>query len=177
MKSDLFFQLRVQEFVELIKADTISEALSHAREKVARLRDEVFDLLIGGSVLQACDDLPWMCRCHENGVKLKRMKSDFVFQLRVQEFVELIKADAIAEALAHAREKLVPFAEEHFGCFKRVVALLVFRKGTRCERYQYLLDDGRWEKLGTQFLSELLRANNLSSVPLLELQLQVRHIH
>jgi macrophage erythroblast attacher len=115
-----------------------------------------------------------MCRCHENGPKLKRMKSDLVFQLQVQEFVELIKADAISEALAHAREMLVPFAEDHFDCFKRVVVLLVFGKGTKCERYRHFLNEGRWSDLCTQFLSELLRANNLSPVPLLELQLQVR---
>jgi hypothetical protein len=107
-------------------------------------------------------------------MRLKRVKSKLVFQLRVQEFVELIKDDSILTALKNAQEHLVPFAADHLAEFKAALALLVFRKDTTCPRYRRLLADERWRELADLFLAELLRTNNLSPVPLLELQLQVR---
>ena len=113
-------------------------------------------------------------RCEENAPRLRRQKSTLVFALRTQEFVELIKADATHEALAYAREHLVPFAQEHLAQFKRVLVLLVFRRHTKCARYRALLEGARWEVLAGQFLTELLKTCSLSPVPQLELQLQVR---
>ena len=117
-----------------------------------------------------------VCRCNVHAAKLKRIKSKLPFKLHVQEFVALIQQDNVDAALQYARDQLVPFAEDYLPEFKTAVALLVFRKDTCCPRYCRLLHNDRWSELADLFLSELLRANSLPPVPLLELQLQARFL-
>jgi CTLH/CRA C-terminal to LisH motif domain len=116
-------------------------------------------------------------RCDANSARLKKVKSRLLFRLHVQEYVELIKAGDLGAALRYARRHLQHFAADEFGEFKRAMVLLVIGKDTRCARYHGVLSDARWTDLCSLFLQALLRINNLTAVPLLELQLQVRSAH
>lgn len=97
-----------------------------------------------------------------------------MFQLHLQEFGEFIKRDDTLGALQYARCNLARFSDTQFSDLKRAMALLVFRKRTKCARYLPLLAETRWDDLATLFLQELLRIHGLLELPLLEMQLQVR---
>lgn len=96
-----------------------------------------------------------------------------MFQLHLQEFGEFIKRDDTLGALQYARCHLARFSDTQFSDLKRAMALLVFRKRTKCARYLPLLAETRWDDLATLFLQELLRIHGLLELPLLEMQLQV----
>jgi len=112
------------------------------------------------------------CRCEENGPRLRKGKSRLQFQLRVQEFVELVRRDEVPAALAHARTHLVPWAASEMAEVQRVVALLVFRAHTTCARYAGLLEAQQWDALAQLFCTELYRLNCLPRLSALEVHLQ-----
>ena len=115
-------------------------------------------------------------RCAAHSARLKKLGSPLLFRLRLQEFTSLIQRDSPAAALRHARTHLQPFAHDpaRFPEFKTAFALVVVTRRTRCARYTGLLAPERWQELAELFVGELLRAHSLCTVPLLELQLQVR---
>ena len=115
-----------------------------------------------------------LCRCANNKGRLKRHESHLVFNLRMQEFVALIKEDQIQAALDFARAHLAPLAEDNRADFKRAVALLVFRRHTQVPRYKTLLADERWKELSDMFMKDLLRVHNMPAESLFEAQLRVR---
>ena len=51
--------------------------------------------------------------CHDNKSKLRKLKSSLEFNLRLQEFVELVKGGRKGEAVRHARKYLAPAAGEN----------------------------------------------------------------
>lgn len=116
------------------------------------------------------------CRCGRHAARLRKLGSPLLFRLRLQEFVSLIRRDERAAALAHARAHLQEFAREpeNFAEFRTAFALLVIPRGTKCPRYARLLAPARWRALAELFVRELLSVHGLCTVPLLELQLQVR---
>lgn len=48
------------------------------------------------------------------------------FNLRIQEFVELIRSDRRIDAIKHARKHFPSFEEEHLSTIQQVMALLAF---------------------------------------------------
>lgn len=64
--------------------------------------------------------------CHENRSKLRKLKSNMEFNLRVQEFVEYIRGDNRMDAIRHARKYFPSFEEEHLETIRKVMALLAF---------------------------------------------------
>lgn len=52
------------------------------------------------------------------------------FNLRIQEFVELIRSDRRMDAIKHARKHLSTFDDEHLATIQQVMALLVFSVNT-----------------------------------------------
>ena len=115
-------------------------------------------------------------RCAANAVRLKKIPSALPFLLRLQEYVELVKRGDAQAALAYARIHLAPLATEHLAEFKSAIALLVFGAGTRVPRYRALLAEERWTAVADVFLADLLRTQNLSPVPMLEVLLRVRPV-
>lgn len=49
--------------------------------------------------LQAHDTGPCLAYCHENRSKLRRLKSSLEFQVRLQDFIELVRNDRKMEAI------------------------------------------------------------------------------
>lgn len=64
--------------------------------------------------------------CHDNKHKLRKLKSNMEFNLRIQEFIELIRSDRRIEAIRHARKHFPNFEDEHLPTIQQVMALLAF---------------------------------------------------
>ncbi|KAI9341809.1 CTLH/CRA C-terminal to lish motif domain-containing protein [Zopfochytrium polystomum] len=110
--------------------------------------------------------------CKENSSTLKKMKSDLEFNLRIQEYIELIRARKLPEAIAYLRKWLTPAAEQHMKEIQTASALLAFDPTTNCDRYRNYFDDSRWDLLIQQFRAENCSLNNLTSQPILKTTLQ-----
>ncbi|XP_066253287.1 E3 ubiquitin-protein transferase MAEA [Euwallacea similis] len=110
--------------------------------------------------------------CHDNKSKLRKLKSTMEFNLRVQEFVELIRKDRRMEAIKHARKHFSSFEEEHLPTIQKVMALLVFSVEVTIAPYAALFDISRWDDLIEQFRQENYRLFQLSSQSVFTVTLQ-----
>lgn len=89
--------------------------------------------------LRQHDCAPALAWCEENRAKLRKSKSRLEFDLRVQEFIELVRRDERMGAVAHARKHLAPWAEHYLGDLQRAMAALALTKHTRCTAYRCVL--------------------------------------
>lgn len=64
------------------------------------------------------------------------LQSKFEFQLRLQEFIELVRADNNMRAISYARKYLAPWGATHMKELQRVMATLAFRSNTDCPFYK-----------------------------------------
>lgn len=64
--------------------------------------------------------------CTDNKSKLRKINSTIEFQLRVQEFVELVREDRRLEAVSHARKYFPAFEIEQLKEISECMALLAF---------------------------------------------------
>lgn len=69
--------------------------------------------------------------CSDNKSKLRKINSTIEFQLRVQEFVELIRADRRLDAVKHAQKFMAPFSAEQLKEIEHYMGLLAFPVNTR----------------------------------------------
>jgi len=109
--------------------------------------------------------------CNDNKSNLRKMQSTFEFNLRLQEFIELIRADKKGESIAYAKKNLNSFQENHMKEIQ-AMTLLAFQPGTRCPPYKKLYDKSRWDALIAQFRADNFALNSLTSQPLLTVTLQ-----
>ncbi|KAJ8920173.1 hypothetical protein NQ315_011834 [Exocentrus adspersus] len=110
--------------------------------------------------------------CHDNKSKLRKLKSNMEFNLRVQEFVELIRSDRRIDAIKHARKHFPSFEEEHLAAIQQVMALLAFPVNTVIAPYKALFDETRWDTLIEQFRQENYRLYQLASQSVFTVALQ-----
>lgn len=110
--------------------------------------------------------------CEEHRARLRKARSRLEFKLRVQEFVELVRAGQQLEAIAYARRHLAPWAGQHMQELQRAAALLAFQAGTQCAPYRQLFEEERWAELIELFHQELYRLNSLPPTSLLSIHLQ-----
>jgi len=127
---------------------------------------EVEEALSRGDVSKC---LSW---CHDNKSKLRKMKSTLEFNVRLQEFIEMIKKDQKMEAVRHAKKFLSTDDPEHLPIVQQGMALLAFPLDTVLQPYKDLLDHGRWQSLIEQFRSENYRLHQLSSQSMFTVALQ-----
>lgn len=110
--------------------------------------------------------------CQVHATRLRKMKSPLEFQIRVQEYIELLRRHQHQAALDYAKTHLTPWAELFPGDFRKAVALIAFGPYTQCPRYASYWDESRWNQLGSLFRSELLRLHALPRASLLEVHMQ-----
>lgn len=63
-------------------------------------------------------------------------QSKFEFQLRLQEFIELVRSENNVRAIAYARKYLAPWGATHMKELQRVMATLAFKSNTECPTYK-----------------------------------------
>ena len=100
------------------------------------------------------------------------MKSTLEFQVRLQEFLELVKAGNKLEAVKHAKKFLSTDDSSHLGIVQQGMGLLAFPLSTVIQPYKDLLDNSRWQSLIQQFRQENYRLHQLSSQSMFTVALQ-----
>ncbi|CAF1081289.1 unnamed protein product [Didymodactylos carnosus] len=96
---------------------------------------------------------------NENKTKLKKNGCTLDFCIRLQEFIEFIKAKQLKEAVQHARRHLTQIPDNHISEFEMAMGLLVLRQSNTC--YQSILDEIRWQKLVEQFRVDNLKLHQM----------------
>lgn len=110
--------------------------------------------------------------CHTNKSKLKKMHSTLELNVRIQEFVTLIKNGCCFDAVQYARKHFSSDSGSVPDIQKTVMGLLAFKPNTQIKRYKELFDDNRWDFLVEQFRKENLALHQLHSQSMLEIVLQ-----
>ncbi|ETN63502.1 erythroblast macrophage protein emp [Anopheles darlingi] len=110
--------------------------------------------------------------CNDNKSKLKKINSTIEFQLRVQEFVELIREDHRMLAVRHAQKYFPAFEHEQLKEIRQYMALLAFQVNTEVEPYRKLFDPQRWNDLVLHFRLENYRLFQLPSQSVLSVAVQ-----
>ncbi|CAL4902809.1 unnamed protein product [Urochloa decumbens] len=122
--------------------------------------------------LQNNEVAPALAWCAENKSRLKKSKSKLEFLLRLQEFVEFVKAKNCIQAVAYARKYLAPWGPVHMKELQRVTATLVFRSNTNCAPYKILFEQDRWDFLVDVFKQDFCKLYGMTLEPLLNIYLQ-----
>ncbi|KAG8067261.1 hypothetical protein GUJ93_ZPchr0005g15727 [Zizania palustris] len=122
--------------------------------------------------LQNKEIAPALAWCAENRSRLKKSKSKLEFFLRLQEFVELVKAKNCMHAIAYARKYLAPWGATDMKELQRVTATLVFRSSTNCAPYKVLFEQNQWDCLVDQFKQEFYKLYGMTLEPLLNIYMQ-----
>ncbi|KAI9284377.1 CTLH/CRA C-terminal to lish motif domain-containing protein [Umbelopsis sp. AD052] len=110
--------------------------------------------------------------CSDNRNSLKKLKSTLEFNLRLQEYIELVRLGKKTEAIQYVQKYLSSWSESHLRQLEQAMALLAFPKDTLCEPYKSLYDSRRWRKLIDQFKADNFALCCLTSQPLLSITLQ-----
>lgn len=110
--------------------------------------------------------------CYDNKSKLRKMKSSLEFNLRRQEFVELIRSDRRVEAVRHAKKYFANLEDGQLEDVQRVMGLLAFPSNTNISPYKELLDESRWQMLVQQFRHENFKLYQLSTYSVFTVALQ-----
>lgn len=110
--------------------------------------------------------------CNDNKSKLKKINSTIEFQLRVQEFVELIRDDKRLLAVRHAQKYFPAFEHEQLKEIRQCMALLAFPVSTEIEPYKTLFDPQRWHDLVLHFRLENYRLFQLPAQSVLSVAVQ-----
>ncbi|WVZ96583.1 hypothetical protein U9M48_042200 [Paspalum notatum var. saurae] len=122
--------------------------------------------------LQNNEVAPALAWCAENKSRLKKSKSKLEFLLRLQEFVEFVKAKNFIQAIAYARKHLAPWGSIHMKELQRVTATLVFKSNTNCTPYKILFEQNRWDFLVDVFKQDFCKLYGMTLEPLLNIYLQ-----
>jgi macrophage erythroblast attacher len=117
----------------------------------------------------SAEALKW---CQENKARLKKIESDFEFQIRIQEFLDLVKNGKTVEAIQYARDSLSASAESNMSLLQQAMATLAFPNPHTAPQFKELFDAERWNTLVLEFKKENYRLNSVSSQALLSLHLQ-----
>ena len=110
--------------------------------------------------------------CHDNKSKLRKMKSTLEFNVRQQEFVELIRKNQRIEAVSHARKYFNGVEENQLGEIQKVMGMLAFPLDTDIGAYRELLDEKRWNLLVQQFRHENFKLYQLNNHSVFAVTLQ-----
>ncbi|KAJ4824601.1 hypothetical protein Tsubulata_010914, partial [Turnera subulata] len=122
--------------------------------------------------LQNREVAPALAWCADNKSRLKKSKSKFEFQLRLQEFIELVRAENHLPAIKYARKYLAPWGASHMKEFQRVFATVAFKGSTEFAVYKVLFEPKQWDYLVDQFKQEFCRLYGMTLEPLLNIYLQ-----
>jgi len=126
--------------------------------------------VIEGLINHDCTEaLQW---CADNRSKLKKIKSNLEFSLRIQEFIELVRAQKLLQAIIYSRKHLAPSASTNMKDIQKAMAALAFLKDTKCVRYKPMFASQHWSELIEQFKHDCYVLFSLTSNSLLSITLE-----
>ncbi|KAL4926110.1 FYV10 family protein [Aspergillus undulatus] len=120
---------------------------------------------------EAKDALQW---CSENKAALKKSQYNLEFELRLQQYIEMIRTRDKAkfvDAMVHARKYLAPYDETQSAEIHRAAGLLAFSPDTRAEPYRSMYASERWMYLSDLFIRTHHELLSLPSRPLIHIAL------
>lgn len=85
--------------------------------------------------------------CHDNRSKLRKLGSTMEFNLRVQEFIELVRSDRRLDAVKHARKCFSSYDDYQLQEIQCCMGQLAFPANTCLSPYKDLLDEKRYAKI------------------------------
>ncbi|ELU07028.1 hypothetical protein CAPTEDRAFT_123183 [Capitella teleta] len=127
---------------------------------------EVEDTLAKGDTSKC---LAWF---HDNKSKLRKMQSTLEFNLREQEFIELVRANRRLDAVKHARKYFVDLNDNQLCGVQKAMGLLAYPVNTEVPAYKELLEPSRWQRLVQQFRQENFKVYQLNSHSVFTVTLQ-----
>ncbi|GIY94923.1 e3 ubiquitin-protein transferase MAEA [Caerostris extrusa] len=110
--------------------------------------------------------------CYDNKSKLRKLKSTLEFNLRQQEFIELVRQDLRIEAIKHARKYFAAVEEDQMKEVQHVMGLLAFPHCTEIHPYKDYFNESRWDKLVLQFRHDNFKLYQLSNISVFSVSLQ-----
>ncbi|GME42566.1 hypothetical protein GTA08_BOTSDO08850 [Neofusicoccum parvum] len=128
--------------------------------------ERIADSLRNGRCQEA---LAW---CGDNKQGLKKLESNLEFELRLQQYVEMVRTgntQKLTEATQHARKYLAAHSDTKFAI--RAAGLLAFPPDTPAEPYRTLYSPDRWPKLAELFVKTHNTLYSLPPRPLLHIAL------
>ncbi|KAH7537330.1 hypothetical protein FEM48_Zijuj03G0081100 [Ziziphus jujuba var. spinosa] len=112
------------------------------------------------------------CDTLSNANFFYQWQSKFEFQLRLQEFVELVRAENNLRAITYARKYLAPWGSTHMKELQRVFVTLAYKSTTECATYKVLFEPTQWDHLVDLFKQEFCKLYGMTLEPLLNIYLQ-----
>lgn len=109
--------------------------------------------------------------CTENKQVLRKARSNLEFEVRLQDYVELVRAGRHVEAIVYAKKFFTQHIEGHLEEIQRAAALLAFPSQTDCQPYMELYSAARWSYLADAFVATYYSLFNLPSPSLLQIAL------
>lgn len=111
--------------------------------------------------------------CYDNKSKLRKIRSKLEFNLRQQEFIELVRQRKLIEGIKHVRKYLSTLEDmEQQHELQHVMGLLACKPDTAVEPYKSLFDESRWTALVDEFRQENFKLFQLSSTSVFSVTLQ-----
>ncbi|KAF3769644.1 hypothetical protein M406DRAFT_284066 [Cryphonectria parasitica EP155] len=134
-------------------------------QQVNRIRQSLLD----HSVKEALD---W---CTENKKELRKMDSNLEFQLRFQQYIELVRTqneEKLLEAIAFARKYLFPFEKTFPDEYAQAGVLLACPPDAIDIEHKSMYSHARWDQLAEIFVNTHNTLLGLPSFPVLHIALQ-----
>lgn len=112
--------------------------------------------------LQQRDTSKCLTWCHDNKSKLRKLRSGLEFNVRIQEFIELVRGDKRLDAVMHARKYFSAPEDDQLEDIRKCMVLLAFPTNTEVSPYKELFEYSRWDRLIEQFRMENYRLFQLA---------------
>ena len=109
--------------------------------------------------------------CFENRQALRKTKSSLEFNIRLQEYIELLRRGRQLDAIAYSKKSFPSHISTHLSEIQKAAALLAFKPDTNFAPYQKLYSTERWAHLAESFIATQHTLYALSSPPLLHVAL------
>lgn len=112
--------------------------------------------------------------CGENKAGLKKSQYNLEFELRLQQYIEMIRTGdkkKLLEAMVHAKKYLTPYMETQSTEISHAAGLLAFPRDTKAEPYRAMYSSTRWTHLAELFVRTHHELLSLPSRPLLHIAL------
>ncbi|KZT52377.1 hypothetical protein CALCODRAFT_487179 [Calocera cornea HHB12733] len=109
--------------------------------------------------------------CAENRLALKKLRSNLEFDLRLQEFIEMIRSGQKLDAIMYMKKHLVAWDAEHRGELEMAMGILASGARGVSGPHKRLYDLSRWRTLARTFRQTAYTLSSLSPEPMLHIAL------
>ncbi|OLL23367.1 Protein fyv10, partial [Neolecta irregularis DAH-3] len=107
--------------------------------------------------------------CAENKQMLRKSRSSLEFELRLQEYIELVRKSQHLKAIEHSKKYLISQVDMHLEEILQAAALLAFSPETAFQPYKSFYSSSRWSHLAEAFLETFHSLYSLPTDPLLHI--------